>query len=80
MTGDLKKRALILLGVVIAALIFLAPTLFREELKSGWDGHGYCCASSTAAYSGGASAFRTRTAHTLYSGIFDTGSCAAMVN
>jgi preprotein translocase subunit SecD len=36
MTGDLKKRALILLGVVIAALIFLAPTLFREELKSGW--------------------------------------------
>lgn len=35
MTGDLKKRALILLAVVVAAVIFLAPTLFREELGGG---------------------------------------------
>src|SRR5215813_14552874 len=33
-----------------------------------------------SAQSGAASAFFTRTAQTLYSGIFETGSCAAMVN
>ena len=32
------------------------------------------------AYAGGPSAFRTFTAHTLYSGIFETGSCAAIVS
>ncbi|MBN8550785.1 MAG: protein translocase subunit SecD [Deltaproteobacteria bacterium] len=35
MTGDLKKRALILFAVIIAAFVFLAPTVFREELGGG---------------------------------------------
>ena len=39
----------------------------------------YCCASSFVACSG-ASALRTRTAHTLYSGIFEMGSCDAIVS
>src|SRR5262249_58923430 len=39
---------------------------------------GHCCGSRRRAYSG-SSALRIRTAHTLYSGIFDTGSCAAIV-
>src|SRR5262249_18222419 len=39
----------------------------------------YCCGSRRPAYSGGESALRMRTAHTLYSGILDTGSWAAMV-
>ena len=45
----------------------------------GW-GPGYCCGSRASAYAGGASAFRTRTAHTLYSGIFEIGSCAEIVS
>lgn len=36
MTADLKKRILILVAVFIAALIFLAPTFFREQFGSGW--------------------------------------------
>src|SRR5690606_21039122 len=44
-----------------------------EELEGRGHGHdgspGYCCGSSAAAWSGGPAAFRTRTAHTLYSGI-----------
>lgn len=36
MTGDLKKRALILLAVVVAAFIFLAPTAFRDQIGSNW--------------------------------------------
>src|SRR5690606_20638004 len=40
----------------------------------------HCCGSRVAEYSGGWSAFRTRTAHTLYSGIFEIGSWAAMVS
>src|SRR5262245_34531583 len=38
----------------------------------------YCCASSRRAYSG-SSALRMRTAHTLYSGIFEIGSWAEIV-
>ena len=37
-------------------------------------------APAGSAYAGGPSAFRTRTAHTLYSGIFEIGSCAAIVS
>ena len=40
---------------------------------------GYCCGSSRVTYSGGPAARRTRAAQTLYSGIFEIGSCAAIV-
>src|SRR4051812_29277549 len=40
----------------------------------------YCCGSNTFAYAGGPSAFFSRAAHTLYSGIFETGSWAAIVS
>src|SRR6516162_2918262 len=40
---------------------------------------GYCCGSSRVTYSGGPSARRTRAAQTLYSGIFEIGSWAALV-
>src|SRR5579859_3292269 len=34
----------------------------------------YCCGSSSRVYGGGPAAFVRRTAHTLYSGIFEMGS------
>src|SRR6185312_6864909 len=59
---------------------------FGSRKKTWWSGTmgalhpgTYCWGSSRPAYSGGAAAFRMRTAHTLYSGILDTGSWAAMV-
>ena len=42
--------------------------------------HGYCCGSNTCSYAGSPAAFRTRAAQTLYSGIFEIGSCAAIVS
>src|SRR5947209_4070846 len=61
-----------------------AAALVEEEFHGFGNRHGtpsfpYCCGSSCAAYSGGASAFWTRTAQTLYSGILEMGSWAAMV-
>ena len=55
----------------------------EEDVVVGDHGHSvlaaYCCGSSRPAYSGGPSALRTRTAHTLYSGILEIGSWAEIV-
>src|SRR5687768_15498307 len=40
----------------------------------------YCCGSNSCSYAGTPAAFRTRAAQTLYSGIFEIGSCAAIVS
>src|SRR5687768_4298600 len=52
--------------------------------KYRWSGlailDSYCCGSSTPAYAGAPSAFRTRQPHTLYCGILLMGSCAATVS
>src|SRR5262245_50772487 len=45
-----------------------------------WEGTAMYALLSSSAQSGAASALLTRTAQTLYSGIFEIGSCAAMVN
>jgi hypothetical protein len=60
-----------------------APIRVDEEVF--FSGHveslpSYCCGSRWEMYSGGPAAFRTRTAQTLYSGIFEIGSCAAIVS
>src|SRR5690606_26572527 len=54
-----------------------APVGVEEELELFGDAH--CCGSSSEAYAG-RSARTTRTAHTLYSGIFEIGSCAEIVS
>ena len=36
MTADLKRRAIIFAVVFVSALVFIAPTVFRDQLKSGW--------------------------------------------
>ncbi len=36
MTADLKKRITILLVVIVAAIVFLLPTVARDQIGSGW--------------------------------------------
>src|SRR5262249_41127186 len=40
----------------------------------------YCCGSSSPTHAGGPAARRRRAAQALYSGIFEIGSCAAIVS
>src|SRR5262249_20975242 len=63
---------------VLAGVAPDAPVRVHKELHLGGHRSPPCCGSSRRAYSG-SSALRRRTAHTLYSGIFEIGSWAEMV-
>jgi hypothetical protein len=63
-----------------ASLTADATAGIDEEFAANGRHGDHCCGSSCDAYAGGPGAFDTHTAHTLYSGIFEIGSCAAIVS